>query len=68
MTQRNDDPPTMDDFTPRDLFAGMAMMGDWAAQGSMGVWSDDAKDEYLLARAKLYYRMADAMIAARERT
>ena len=51
----------------RDLFAGLAMAGDWAAQsGDSGFWNEEAKKEYLLPRARLYYRMADAMLEARE--
>jgi len=44
----------------RDWFAGKAMQGDWASQDITG------NDEALLEHAKIYYRMADAMLKARE--
>ena len=40
-----------------------AMQGDWASQSeSTGEWANSTSEEYLLNRARLYYRMADAMI------
>lgn len=51
----------------RDSFAIAAMQGDWASQDdtSTGVWANNAPDSDLQTRAKLYYRMADAMLAVR---
>lgn len=49
----------------RQYYAGQAMAGDWAAQGrTCGVFGDEVSDEGLYERAKLYVRMADALIAA----
>lgn len=46
-----------------DYFAGQALAGDWAAQSmDIGIWSDDTADVNLESRARLYYRMAQAMI------
>lgn len=54
-------------MTLRDYFAAMALEGDWAAQGEhTGEWSNDTRVGAMQTRAALYYRMADAMIAARE--
>ena len=51
----------------RDYFAAKAMQGDWAAQDeNSGFFVDDTPDQFLEARAKLYYRMADATLKARE--
>ena len=66
MSERNDG---HDDIEPgtRDLFAAMAMMGDWAAQDEgFGEWSTNTSDDLLESRATLYYRMADAMLKARQ--
>ena len=47
----------------RNYIAIQAMQGDWAAQSeSTGEWANSTSEEYLLNRARLYYRMADAMI------
>jgi hypothetical protein len=47
----------------RDYIAIKAMQGDWAAQSeSTGEWTSDIPEENLLKRARLYYRMADAII------
>ena len=47
----------------RNYIAIRAMQGDWAAQSeSTGEWANSTSEEYLLNRARLYYRMADAMI------
>lgn len=47
----------------RNYIAIKAMQGDWASQSeSTGEWANSTSEEYLLNRARLYYRMADAMI------
>ncbi|HHR6078382.1 TPA: hypothetical protein ACS7ZY_000713 [Providencia alcalifaciens] len=44
----------------RDYFAAKCMQGDWAVHGaSINI---DASNEILETNARLYYRMADAMI------
>ncbi|AFH95158.1 hypothetical protein [Providencia stuartii] len=51
----------------RDYFAAKAMQGDWASQGEdCGYYPPLCSDELLLSAAELYYRMADAMLKARE--
>ena len=51
----------------RDEFAALAMQGDWAAQDlDQGYFSDNEDAERLKARARLYYRMSDAMLAVRD--
>jgi hypothetical protein len=51
----------------RDYFAAKALQGDWASQGEQtGEFTNDVADHYLEIRAGLYYRMADAMLRARE--
>jgi len=53
----------------RDELAGMAMQGDWAAQGDnngVGLFVPSATNDLLASSARFYYRMADAMIEARE--
>ena len=51
----------------RDWFAGMAMQGDWAAQGNeTGVFNMYDAPEFLEKQARHYYRMADAMLKARD--
>lgn len=53
-------------MTLRDYFAAKAMQGDWASQSedhNLARYTDDALDK----QAKLYYRMADAMLRAREK-
>ena len=50
----------------RDEFAKTAMRGDWSSQGmDVGSFFPEMDDGKIMARAKLYYRMADAMLAAR---
>lgn len=52
--------------TLRDHFAGLAMQGDWATQNQDMGWFDNAvSEEILYERAKVYYRMAEAMLLAR---
>lgn len=61
---RVSDPPGMD---LRDYFAAQAMAGDWAAcDANGGNFPNDIADHRLVDRAKLYYRMADAMLKARK--
>lgn len=53
-------------MTLRDHFAGLAMQGDWAVQSEeMGEFANDVSEENLYVRAKVYYRMAEAMLLAR---
>lgn len=51
----------------RDFLASQVMSGDWACQDEedFGVWGDNTKKEILEDRARLYYRMADAMLKVR---
>lgn len=52
----------------RDMFAAKAMQGDWAAQTEdTGYYSPKSSDVILDNAAELYYRMADAMLKAREK-
>jgi hypothetical protein len=52
----------------RDECAMMAMQGDWAAQNEEGGYYTNSTDmEFLVKRAELYYRMADAMLEARKK-
>jgi len=51
-------PPMVGNMTLRDWYAGMAMQGDWVALNA-GWDCDEA--------AARYYKMADAMMAAREK-
>ena len=47
----------------RNYIATRVMQGDWAAQSEFtGEWANSTSDKYLMERARLYYRMADAMI------
>ena len=58
---------TDDGMALRDYFAAKAMQGDWAAQGeACGMFVTDSGDELFARSARLYYRMADAMLAARK--
>lgn len=51
----------------RDWLAGQALMGDMASQSNdIGEYTNGASNEYLLNRSKLFYRFADAMLAARK--
>ena len=51
----------------RDYFAAKAMQGDWAAQGAAcGMFVPDSDDDLFARSARMYYRMADAMLAARK--
>ena len=56
------------DATIRDYFAAKAMQGDLASQDeNTGYYENSTPDEFLTARAEFYYRMADAMLRAREK-
>jgi len=51
----------------RDYLAGQALEGDWAAQSDFtGRYEQEFSCEDLGYRAQLFYRMADAMLKARE--
>lgn len=53
-------------MTLRDYFAAKVMQGDWASQSedyNLARYTDDALDK----QAKIYYRMADAMLRARKK-
>lgn len=52
----------------RDYFATKALEGDWASQNinNTGVFTPECSKTTLERSAKMYYRMADAMLAARE--
>lgn len=51
----------------RDLFAMAALEGDWASQSNeSGHFDNKSVDEILEDRARLYYRMADAMLKVRD--
>jgi hypothetical protein len=55
-----------DGMTLRDWFAGEALAGEMASQSvETGEWSNTATDRYLIDRARLLYRFADAMLVAR---
>ncbi|PQQ23693.1 hypothetical protein [Photorhabdus hindustanensis] len=59
--------PKKPDMTLRDYFAAKAMQGDWACQGNdTGILTLSTTDDTLNNIASLYYRMADAMMKARE--
>lgn len=50
----------------RDYFAAKALEGDWASQNTdTGEFSNSCPQDLLENRANLYYRMADAMLKAR---
>ena len=54
-------------MTLRDYFAAKAMQGDWAAQGAAcGMFVPDSDDDLFARSARMYYRMADSMLAARK--
>lgn len=52
-------------ITLRDYFAAQIMAGDAANAAQDSSWQTDTPDDLLLARAKFYYRFADAMLKAR---
>ncbi|WP_241624226.1 hypothetical protein [Rosenbergiella epipactidis] len=50
----------------RDYLAAKAMQGDLASQNlEIGIFDNDISDDVLIGRARVYYRMADAMLKAR---
>lgn len=52
-------------LTRREQLAMAVMQGDWAAQrADVGIFNNHELQDNLLWRARLYYRMADAMIEA----
>lgn len=56
-------------LTKREYYAALAMQGDFASQGECsGVFANDISQDNLLKRAKLFFRMADAMILAESAT
>lgn len=56
-------------MTLRDYFAAKAMTGDWAAQSSeTGLFILKHGAVVFEPAAAMYYRMADAMLAARDAT
>lgn len=61
-------PLTVNDATLRDYFAAKVMQGDWASQSAeVGYFTPKSTDKNLDNAAELYYRMADAMLRAREK-
>jgi hypothetical protein len=52
-------------MTLRDYFAAQMMAGDAANSADNNSWGNDVHEDYLHGRARLYYRMADAMIKIR---
>ncbi|MGJ7049819.1 hypothetical protein [Morganella morganii] len=54
-------------MTLRDYFAAKAMQGDWTNQNSDVGYFANCNDEQLVNAAKIYYRMADAMLRVREK-
>lgn len=52
-------------MTLRDYLAAKCMQGDWANQNSEVSYFADCNGEQLVNCAKVYYRMADAMLKAR---
>lgn len=56
-------------MTLRDYFAAKCMQGDIATQDAagMGYYDNNTTVEHLAKRAEFYYRMADAMLRAREK-
>lgn len=54
-------------MTLRDWFAGQALAGDMAAQNdAAGIFGNDISDKAIRERAAIYFRFADAMLAARK--
>lgn len=52
-------------LTKREYYAALAMQGDFASQGiEVGCFENDASKNDMIERAKVYFRMADAMIEA----
>ena len=53
-------------MTLRDWFAGQMLAGEFVQNEYAGHYSNDCPQQTLVDRAKLLYRMADAMITARK--
>ncbi|WP_198385304.1 hypothetical protein [Burkholderia ubonensis] len=53
-------------MTLRDYFAAHMMAGDAANSADDASFNSDATADGLRKRARLYYRMADAMLAVRD--
>jgi hypothetical protein len=51
----------------RDWFAGQALAGE-SANSEGGIWDSAAGVINIMERARLYYRIADAMLLARSET
>lgn len=60
---RRGDNPEYQGMSLRDWFAGQVAAGDAAANGG---WASRASEDATMPRARLYYRIADAMLKARE--
>ena len=59
--------PSQEGMTLRDYFAAKAMEGDWAAQSvESGLFTPTTDEKVFDRSAMMYYRMADAMLRARE--
>jgi hypothetical protein len=56
----------MSEKTLRDEFAMLVMQADISSQTSETGYVDFRNDEGMFAMATLYYKMADAMLKARE--
>lgn len=55
--------PERKGMTLLEYYAGQAMVGDWAAQGNGSIIiRNDWRDSEMEARARLYFRMAQAML------
>lgn len=55
-------PPVFPGLSIREYLAGQIAAGDAACQSG---WSNDVDDKTIAARVVLYYRIADAMLKAR---
>ena len=62
----NSDQTTYSGLTLRDYFAAQCMPGDWVPGPDGDGWSAETPNENLERRARLYYRMADAMMKVRD--
>jgi hypothetical protein len=56
---------TQQGMTLRDYFAAKCLSGDFVASDE-GCYANESTDKVIKERATLYYRFADAMIAARK--
>ena len=53
-------------MTLRDWFAGQALAGEFVQSEFTGMFANNSSDAVLMARARVIWRMADAMLAARK--